>query len=103
MITRRLLALTGLAAWIATPPALSAGVKPIEVVASFTVLADMVHQVGADLVHVTSLVGPNGDPHAFEPSPDDARRLKAADLVVVSGLGLEGWMERLITASGYQG
>jgi zinc/manganese transport system substrate-binding protein len=103
MITRRLLALTAVAGWITTPQARSAAAKPIEVVASFTVLADMVYQVGGDLVHVSSLVGPNGDPHAFEPSPDDARRLKAADLVIVSGLGLEGWMERLITASGYQG
>lgn len=80
-----------------------ADAKTLEAVASFTVLADMVHQVGGDRVHVTSLVGPDGDPHAFEPTPDDARRLKAADLVFVSGLGLEGWMDRLITASGYQG
>jgi zinc/manganese transport system substrate-binding protein len=102
MITRRLFTLAAVAGW-ATPSARAADPKPVEVVASFTVLADMVHQVGGDLVHVSSLVGPNGDPHAFEPSPDDARRLKAADLVFVSGLGLEGWMERLITASGYQG
>ncbi len=77
--------------------------KQVQAVASFTVLADMVHQVGGDRVHVTSLVGPNGDPHAFEPTPDDARHLKAADLVFVSGLGLEGWMDRLITASGFPG
>jgi zinc/manganese transport system substrate-binding protein len=102
MVTRRLLTLAAVAGW-ATPSARAADSKPIEVVASFTVLADMVRQVGGDLVHVSSLVGPNGDPHAFEPSPDDARLLKAANLVIVSGLGLEGWMERLITASGYQG
>ncbi len=77
--------------------------KTVEAVASFTVLADMVRQVGGDRVHVTSLVGPNGDPHAFEPSPDDARTLKSADVVFISGLGLEGWMTRLITASGYGG
>jgi zinc/manganese transport system substrate-binding protein len=77
--------------------------KQLEAVASFTVLADMVHQVGGDRVHVSSLVGPNGDPHAFEPTPDDARKLRAADIVFVSGLGLEGWMDRLITASGYRG
>lgn len=77
--------------------------KTLEAVASFTILADMVHQVGGERVHVASLVGPNGDPHAYEPTPDDARRLKAADLVVVSGLGLEGWMDRLISASGYRG
>lgn len=80
-----------------------AAAKTVEAVASFTVLADMVRQVGGDRVHVTTLVGPNGDPHAYEPSPDDARKLKAADVVFVSGLGLEGWMTRLITASGYRG
>lgn len=81
----------------------STAAKPLEVVASFTVLADMVRQVGGERVHVTSLVGPNGDPHVFEPTPDDARHIKMADLVFVSGLGLEGWMDRLIIASGYQG
>ncbi|HEX4171677.1 MAG TPA: metal ABC transporter substrate-binding protein [Acetobacteraceae bacterium] len=80
-----------------------ADAKQLEAVASFTVLADMVHQVGGDRVHVQTLVGPNGDPHAFEPTPDDARKLKAADIVFVSGLGLEGWMDRLIAASGYLG
>jgi zinc/manganese transport system substrate-binding protein len=83
--------------------AMPASAKPLDAVASFTVLADMVRQVGGDRVLVSSLVGPNGDPHAFEPSPDDGRRLKEADLVFVSGLGLEGWMDRLIKASGYQG
>ena len=83
--------------------AMPASAKPLDAVASFTVLADMVRQVGGDRVLVSSLVGPNGDPHAFEPSPDDGRRLKETDLVFVSGLGLEGWMDRLIKASGYQG
>ncbi|MQT71534.1 metal ABC transporter substrate-binding protein, partial [Pseudomonas sp. FSL R10-0071] len=76
---------------------------PIEAVASFTVLADMVQNVGGDHVHVTSLIGPNGDPHAYEPTPNDAQALKRADLVFVSGLHLEGWLDRLIKASGYQG
>ena len=77
--------------------------KPIEAVASFTVLADMVQNVGGDHVHVTSSIGPNGDPHAYEPTPNDAQALKRADLVFVSGLHLEGWLDRLIKASGYQG
>jgi zinc/manganese transport system substrate-binding protein len=103
MTRRCLLAFAAAAAWIAVPPAFAADAQPIEVVASFTVLADVVHQVGGGRVHVRSLVGPNGDPHAFEPSPDDARVLRAAALVFVNGLGLEGWMERLIAASGYPG
>lgn len=83
--------------------ATAAWAKTLNVVASFTVLADVVKEVGGDHVKVKSLVGPNGDPHEFEPSPDDARNLKNADVVFVSGEGLEGWMDRLISASGYGG
>lgn len=78
-----------------------ANAKPIEAVASFTVIADMVHNVGGERVHVTSLIGPNGDPHVYEPTPNDAQSLKNADIVFVSGLHLEGWLDRLIAASGY--
>ncbi len=77
--------------------------KPLEAVASFTVIADMVHNVGGDRVHVTSLIGPNGDPHVYEPTPADAQALKKADVAFVSGLHLEGWLDRLIKASGYKG
>jgi zinc/manganese transport system substrate-binding protein len=77
--------------------------KPLEAVASFTVIADMVHTVGGDRVHVTSLIGPNGDPHVYEPTPADAQALKKADVTFVSGLHLEGWLDRLIKASGYHG
>ena len=83
--------------------ATAASAKTIQAVASFTVLADMVKQVGGDNVDVTSLVPPNGDPHEYEPTPDDARKLKAADVVFTSGLGLEGWFARLAKASGYAG
>ncbi len=75
----------------------------LKAVASFTVLADVVHQVGGDKVRVATLVGPDGDPHEIEPSPSDAKKLKEADVVFVSGEGLEGWMDRLISASGFKG
>jgi zinc/manganese transport system substrate-binding protein len=81
----------------------AASAAELKAVASFTVLADIVHQVGGDRVQVTSLVGPDGDPHEFEPTPADAKSLRAADIVFVSGEGLEGWMDRLISASGYRG
>lgn len=81
----------------------SAMAKTLDTVASFTVLADIVKQVGGDLVHVKSLVGPDGDPHSFEPTPQDSQALAKADVVFVSGLGLEGWMDRLISASEYKG
>lgn len=77
--------------------------KTVNAVASFTVLADIVKQVGGDQVKVKSLVGPDGDPHTFEPTPQDSLALSKADVVFVSGLGLEGWMDRLVTASGYKG
>lgn len=77
--------------------------KNLNVVASFTVLADMAKQVGGEHVTVKSLVGPDGDPHSFEPSPQDSVALSKADVVIVSGLGMEGWMDRLISASGYKG
>jgi zinc/manganese transport system substrate-binding protein len=80
-----------------------ASARTLNAVASFTVLADVVKQVGGEHVNVTSLVGPNGDPHDFEPSPDDAKKLKKADVTFISGEGLESWFERLVKASGYSG
>lgn len=102
MISRRLLLSAALPALIAFSSA-PASAATLKVVASFTVLADIVSQVGGDHVKVTSLVGTNGDPHEFEPSPADAKHLKAAQVTFVSGEGLEGWMDRLISASGYKG
>ena len=77
-----------------------ASAKTIDVVASFTVLADVVKNVGGDNVNVRSLVPTNGDPHEFEPSPDDAKAVKAAALTFVSGDTLETWFARLAKASG---
>lgn len=77
-----------------------ASAKTLDVVASFTVIADVVKNVGGEHVTVVSLVPPNGDPHAFEPSPDDARRLKGADLAFVSDPGFETWFPRLAKAAG---
>ncbi|MFT3731966.1 MAG: zinc ABC transporter substrate-binding protein [Hyphomicrobium sp.] len=80
-----------------------ASAKTLNAVASFTVLADIVKEVGGDHVAVKSLVPPNGDPHEFEPSPDDAKTLKEADVTFISGEGLESWFEKLVSASGYNG
>lgn len=75
----------------------------IEVITSFSILADMVEHVGGDHVSVTSLVGPDGDTHVFSPSPTHARTLAEADLVVFNGMQFEGWMERLVDSSEYRG
>ncbi len=77
MPSRRLLLAVSLPALMAFS-AMPASAETLKVVASFTVLADVVKQVGGDHVEVKSLVGPNGDPHEFEPSPTDAKNLKAA-------------------------
>jgi len=79
------------------------GSRPVQVVASFSVLADLVSQVGGDLVEVYSLVGWDEDSHVFHPSPHAVRKLANADLLLINGLGLEGWVERLISAAGYSG
>lgn len=75
----------------------------LKVVTTFTILADMVKNVGGEHVALTTLVGPDGDAHVYEPTPADARTLARADLVVVNGLGFEGWIDRLIKVSGYRG
>ncbi|MGG6896559.1 MULTISPECIES: metal ABC transporter solute-binding protein, Zn/Mn family [Rhizobium] len=103
MNKQRLLLSAAASAFIAFGVAAPASAETLNVVASFTVLADVVKHVGGDHVKVSSLVGPNGDPHEFEPSPADAKTLNAAKVVFVSGEGLEGWMDRLIIASGYKG
>src|SRR5262245_1444152 len=72
----------------------------LNVVASFSILADFVRNIGGDRVNVTSLVGTNGDVHVFTPAPGDARRIADAKLVIVNGLGLEGWLKRLVQSSG---
>jgi zinc/manganese transport system substrate-binding protein len=72
----------------------------INVVATFSILADLVGNVGGDRVEVAALVGPNSDTHVFSPTPADAKKLAAAKVVFVNGLGLEGWMTRLVSASG---
>jgi zinc/manganese transport system substrate-binding protein len=77
--------------------------KTFTVVASFSVLGDMVEQVAGDKAEVHTLVGPDGDAHTFEPTPNDAKTVATADLVVVNGLGLEKWMDRLMQAAGYKG
>jgi zinc/manganese transport system substrate-binding protein len=74
--------------------------EPIKVVASFSILADMVREIGGDEVSVTALVPPDGDAHTYEPRPSDLLAIQAAKLVVTNGLGLDAWMDRLIRGAG---
>lgn len=90
--------LLGLSLAVLSLPAAAA--EKLQVVTSITVLADIARQIGGDTVEVRSLVGPNGDAHVYEPTPQDAQAVTKAGLVVVNGLELEGWMDRLVAASG---
>jgi zinc/manganese transport system substrate-binding protein len=75
----------------------------IKAVASFSILGDMMARVGGDRVDVTTIVGRNGDAHVYEPKPSDAASLAAARLFLVNGMGYEGWMERLTSATRFAG
>lgn len=72
----------------------------LAVLATFSILGDFVRNVGGDRIALAVLVGPNGDAHVYEPAPADARKVADARLVFVNGLGFEGWMDRLVQASG---
>jgi len=72
----------------------------LNIVASFSIPGDFVRNVGGDRVSVITLVGPEGDVHVYAPSPADARKIADAKLLVINGLGLEGWLPRLLQASG---
>jgi zinc/manganese transport system substrate-binding protein len=75
----------------------------VKAVASFSILGDMVRQVGGDRVEVITLVGPDGDAHVYEPTPADAKNLAASQILFTNGLGFEGWMDRLEKSSGFEG
>ncbi|MFL5804108.1 MAG: metal ABC transporter substrate-binding protein [Roseiflexaceae bacterium] len=86
----------------AAAPAATAAAKKLDLVASFSILGDLIQNVGGDRVAVRMLVGPGGDAHTFEPSPADGVALAEADLVFENGLGFEPWLDDLYTSSGSQ-
>lgn len=77
--------------------------EKIKVLASFSILGDLVREVGGERVEVSTLVGPNADMHGFQPTPAHARAVAAAQLVVINGLGFEGWADRLVKSANYKG
>lgn len=76
---------------------------PLKVVATFSILGDLVKTIGGDAVQIETIVDVNADPHIFEPKPATNLMLSNAAAIFTNGLGLEGWMDRLIRASGYKG
>ncbi len=97
---RRRELLAALAA-IGSPAARAEPVLPV--IATFSILADMTRQIGGSSVQVTALVGADADVHIYEPRPADLRGLMRAGMLVENGLGLEGWLDRMTSAVGFQG
>lgn len=84
---------------MALAPMPATATTPMDVVASFSIIADMAKHVGADRVNIVALVGPGGDAHVYEPKPADAIAISKADVVLVNGLAFEGFLPRLVKAS----
>ena len=88
---------------LATFASPAAAEEKLPVVATFSILTDIVREVGGDRVAVRNLVGPEGDAHVYQPTPTDSSEIAKAKLVVENGLKFEGWMAKLIRSSGYKG
>jgi zinc/manganese transport system substrate-binding protein len=99
MSIRRLSLISALSLMVSVP----ALAEPIKVVASFSILGDMVAKVAGPDATVRVLVGPDGDGHVYQPTPADARSVAEAKAIFVNGLGFEGWMPRLIKSSTAKG
>jgi zinc/manganese transport system substrate-binding protein len=76
---------------------------PLKVVTSFSILSNMAQEIAGDEAVVSSLVGPNADAHAYQPTPAAVKQLASADLVIINGFRFEGWIDRMIRISGYKG
>lgn len=102
MLIRRLTAclFVCLLTWL---PWVQAEQTPLKVVATFSILGDMVKAIGKERIQLHTLVGADSDAHIYQPTPADAKTVVDADILFINGLGFEGWLERLIEASGYQG
>ena len=102
-VWRRVLMMLTLGIAGACAPLMAHSAEPLRVVASFSVLGDMAREIGGGDVSVTTLVGPDGDAHTYEPTPAAARELKAADVLIENGLNFETWLPRLAKAADFSG
>ena len=88
---------------LAALPAAAHAAAPVRVMASFSILADLVQQLAGPRLQAAMLVGPDQDTHVYQPKPSDLRAVAQADVLVVNGLGFEGWMDRLAQAAAFKG
>ena len=80
-------------------PASLCAAEKIQVVTSFSILADLTQEIGGEQIVLTNLVGADEDAHVYEPSPDNAKALLNADLIIANGLGFEPWLDRLMASA----
>lgn len=100
MSSRKLGSASILALALSIFPGATARCEQVKVVASFSIIGDLARTVGGERVAVSTIVGPNGDAHTYEPRPRDARALATADVILMNGLHFDSFIERLIRASG---
>ena len=79
------------------PLSMAHAADKLQVVTSFSILDDITHQIGGDHIQISNMVGPDADAHTYEPTPDDAKALLKAKLIIKNGLGFEPWLDRLVT------
>ncbi|MEO1076177.1 MAG: metal ABC transporter substrate-binding protein [Bacteroidota bacterium] len=106
MTTRRRTLLKSVAALVAfcfVTPVAAQESEPTPVVATFSILGDMVERIGEEHVNVMTLVGPGADAHVYQPTPADARAVQEAEVMIVNGLEFEGWLDRLAEAAEFDG
>ncbi|MEM9707552.1 MAG: zinc ABC transporter substrate-binding protein [Pseudomonadota bacterium] len=84
-------------------PGMAAAEEPIPVVATFSILGDMVQRIGGEHIALTTLVGPDGDAHVYQPTPQAAAAVSGAEVLFMNGLEFEGWLERLAEAASFDG
>ncbi|MBP9762543.1 zinc ABC transporter substrate-binding protein [Patescibacteria group bacterium] len=90
------LGLAGLWLWTKKAQELNGGSEKVQVVASIYPLAEVATRVGGDLVDVVTLTPPGVEPHEFQPTPQDLTKLYQADLVLLNGLGVDAWADKLV-------
>lgn len=100
MALRRITVLLMLCLLISGLSVVAAQDTPLKVVATYSILGDLVQNVAGDNIELTVLVGPDGDSHVFEPTPRDSIALAEADILFENGFELEPWLDDLYEASG---
>ncbi|TVT81726.1 metal ABC transporter substrate-binding protein [Pseudomonas sp. H3(2019)] len=85
--------------WLSMSLSTASAAEKLPVVTSFSILADMVHQVGGEHIQITNMVGPDADAHTYEPTPNDAKALLKAKLIFKNGLGFEPWLDRMVAST----